>query len=328
MNEPTKTPLAVQAKGVSEYLTKRQAGFRAVLPSHMTFERLLRSIMIAVQVNPAILNCKPETILLSAYRAAELGLECSGGVKGDGYLVPYKDRCEFVPGYRGLIDLARRAGDYIEFYVDVVRRNDKYTLRKGTDGVCSHEPMIATEEERGDPIFVYAVAKTREGACQWDYMLYADVLKIRNASAGWRSKGEGSVWGQYPIEMAKKTMLRRLMKLLPLSSEKLRRALELDDALEAKGDSRGVEVDVIDSAFEDVRAETTPEAPPANAKTQAILEREKAKDAEKAAAQAGAPSEAEQRSIRAQEQADAAAGDLAAGAEQPPAQRSRRGHAS
>lgn len=252
----------LQVKGLGAYLAQNKVKFASVLPSHIKPERLFRSVLIAAQQNPNILRCTQESILSSALRAAELGLDCSGGFRGEGYLIPFKDKCEFVPGYKGLINLARNAGDYIEFYADVVRANDHFVVRKGSDPKLEHEPLMGTDEERGQRLFAYAVARTREGSTQWDYMPWADILKIRDRSNGWKSykkkKDAGewakdNPWDTDEDEMAKKTVLRRLVKLLPLSSDKakaLARAIEIEDRVEF-GDAHAEASDIVDGTFID-----------------------------------------------------------------------------
>jgi recombination protein RecT len=225
-------PARLDSKGLRRMLEDRVTVLQQTLPSHVKPEALIRSVVIACQKNPKILECTRESILTSAMQAAELGLDCSGGTLGQGALVPYKGTCQFIPMYRGLIDLARRAGDFVTFFAEVVYSNDTFRVTQGTSPKIEHEPCL--DADRGELTHTYAVAKMRGSEeVQWTVMTKAEVEAIRNRSNGWKASqqyGKDNPWSTDPAEMWKKTALRRLVKYLPLSSEKVKRALEFGDS--------------------------------------------------------------------------------------------------
>ena len=75
----------------------------------MNAGHFVRSAIYAIIKNKDLLACSELSIVKSVEQAANLGLLIDG-VLGHGYLVPFKDKCEFVPGYGGLIELCRRSG--------------------------------------------------------------------------------------------------------------------------------------------------------------------------------------------------------------------------
>ena len=206
-------------------LTEKRGAIAGRLPAHMNPDRLIKIAITAAAKNPRILDCDRESVMLSIMQAAELGLE-PGGALGEGYLVPYGKTCQFIPGYRGMISLARRSGQIVSIEAHAVFEADEFLVEFGLDPKLVHKPTM--KAERGNVIAFYAVAKIVGGGIQYDYMTKADVDAIRS-----RSKASGSgPWMTDYNEMGKKTVIRRLFKVLPVSVE-LCRALELHAESEA-----------------------------------------------------------------------------------------------
>lgn len=206
-------------------LTAKKGAIQGRLPTHLSADRLIKIALTAVAKNPKILDCDRESIMLSVMQAAELGLE-PGGALGEGYLVPYGRTCQFIPGYRGFISLARRSGQIVSIEAHAVYEKDEFVVEFGLDPKLVHRPTLAAE--RGEVVAFYAVARLVGGGVQHDYMTRADVDAIRKRS---RAASSGP-WVTDYNEMGKKTVIRRLFKALPVSVE-LCRALELQAGSEA-----------------------------------------------------------------------------------------------
>lgn len=200
-------------------LTAKRGAIASRLPAHLNPDRLIKIALTAAAKNPRILECDKESVMLSVMQAAELGLE-PGGALGEGYLVPYGKTCQFIPGYRGLISLARRSGQIVSIEAHAVYEKDEFVVEFGLEPKLIHKPTLAPE--RGEVIAFYAVARIVGGGIQHDYMTRADVDAIRKRS---RAASSGP-WVTDYNEMGKKTVIRRLFKTLPVSVE-LCRALEL-----------------------------------------------------------------------------------------------------
>lgn len=213
------------------------------LPKQMDPDRFLRVVAGAITKNPDILKCDKISIFRSVIEAAQLGLEPTG-LLGSAYLVPYGRTCTLIPGYRGLIDLARRSGEIESIYAQVVNSRDVFRIVQGTDPSIIHEPYIAPplidpkdQEQRDaqDPgpvigAYMVAVLRDRSGQAsvrQIEWMSYAQIEAVRK-----RSKASGSgPWVTDWNEMARKTVVRRGGKYLPLSPE-AQRGWGLDEAAE------------------------------------------------------------------------------------------------
>jgi len=190
------------------------------------------------------MECKPETVWKCVAEAGTLGLEI--GVMSSAYLVPFRNRrggtdCQLIVGYRGMIDLARRSGHIEQVFSRCVYENDEYEVNYA-DNSIKHVPCLT-----GDPgamVFVYAVAKFKEVGFQLEIMTKHQIEGVRKRSKA----SEDGPWVTDYDEMARKTVVRRLAKYLPLSVE-MSRAIEAEDK-----SSDG------DYTFGDVDAETLMEA--------------------------------------------------------------------
>lgn len=197
---------------IADMLTNRKDLIAAVLPKHMTPERLIKIASVAVARVPKLQQCTGLSLVNSVIKAAELGLDCSGTL-GSAYLVPYKTECTLIIGYRGLIDLARRSGQILSIEARVVWTNDVFEVEYGLNPKLVHKPVI--DGDSGDFRLVYAVAKLRDGGEQFDVMNYEDIRKIQKRSRA----GDSGPWVTDFPEMARKTVVRRLCKYLPMSVE-------------------------------------------------------------------------------------------------------------
>ncbi|WP_106478153.1 recombination protein RecT [Phytohalomonas tamaricis] len=194
------------------------------LPKHITPDRITRIALTEVNKTPALGKCDPVTLFGSIIQSAQLGLEL-GGALGHAYLVPYGNQAQFIIGYRGMIDLARRSGQMVSLQAHTVHDNDEFDFEYGLDEKLRHVPARG---DRGPMVAVYSVAKLVGGGHQIEVMWKEDVDAIRSKSKA----GNSGPWRDHYEEMAKKTAIRRLFKYLPVSVE-MQKAVALDEQAEA-----------------------------------------------------------------------------------------------
>lgn len=212
---------------LKDLLEKNRGSLATVLPRHLTPERMMKLALVAASRNPVLLQCDQRSILQSVMAAAQLGLDPSGTL-GSAYLVPYRNRkkgtfeCQLIPGYRGLIDLARRSGEIESIEAHVVFERDHFEIAYGLEPQLVHKPHLGPDP--GNVILVYAIARLKGGARQFEVMTRAQVESVRARS---RAADDGP-WKTDFDEMARKTVVRRLCKYLPLSTE-LAEALSLGE---------------------------------------------------------------------------------------------------
>lgn len=208
---------------------KFQAQMALALPKSMTADRLTRIVMTECRKAPALLKCAPESFYGAVLQCAALGLE-PGSALGHCYLLPFgngKDKqgrpnAQLIIGYRGMIDLARRSGQIVSLSAYCVHEQDTFNYKLGLDPDIEHIP--ASVADRGKVTHVYAVAKLKGGGVQFEVMSRAEIEAVRKTSKA----GTSGPWASHWDEMAKKTVIRRLFKYLPVSIEAVR-AVEIDE---------------------------------------------------------------------------------------------------
>lgn len=217
------TEIAKAGHPLVEELARWRIRIAEVLPRHLDAARMTRLALSAAGRDEKLLKCTPRSFCQAVLVAARLGLEPDGTL-GSAYLIPYGNTCTLVPGYRGLIDLARRSGSVLSIEAHLVHEEDDFILVYGTTPKLRHVPR--TDGPRGEIQGAYALARLKGDVAQYDYMDAGEVEAIRAGknSTPWRDH-----WG----EMAKKTVIRRLCKSLPMSVE-LAAALTLQAGAEAE----------------------------------------------------------------------------------------------
>lgn len=253
-------PAAMKSSGPAEdrpsalkLLEAQKSQISAALPRHMTPDRMVRVVTTEVRKNPELLGCDPVSFLGAIIQCSQLGLE-PGNALGHAYLIPFWNNkkgvkeVQFIPGYRGLIDLARRSGQIISISARAVHENDHFRYGYGTEEFIEHIP---TEGEPGELTHVYAVAKLKDGGIQMEVMSRAQVEAIR-------TKGNNNpVWKSHFDEMARKTVVRRIFKYLPVSVEMAGAALASDQA--DIGDSQDNAQTLLDAGVSWSEPVTTPQ---------------------------------------------------------------------
>ena len=207
---------SLQKTDAAGLMQQMQAQFNAALPKHITGERFARVALSQIRGNPQLLkalnsNDGKASLLGALMQAAQLGLE--PGMMGHCYLIPYGNQVQFQLGYRGMIELARRSGSVRTIYANEVCENDDFEMSFGVAGKLYHQPAYKTP--RGEVVGYYAFADLGDDAYQYVFMTHSEVDRIRKTY----SKASNSPWKTEFDEMAKKTVLRRLFKVLPVSIE-------------------------------------------------------------------------------------------------------------
>jgi recombination protein RecT len=213
-----------------------------------TAGRFLTVAIDAIVRNPEILQADLLSLVASVRHAAIMGLEPTS-IMGEGAIVSYRDSgqggkkiAQFQPMVRGLQKLARNSGEIMSIGVDIVHRNDHFVYRSGSDPIVDHEPYITGftgPDDPGDIVGAYAFVKLRSGELIPMFMSTDDILKRRKFSKSFQNSGEKSIWGQWPEEMMKKTVLRRLLvERVPLSA-RTATALALDGEIDSTAGDPG-----------------------------------------------------------------------------------------
>lgn len=273
------TPKEEQFNSMKKLLAGNMKAITSALPAHIKPERLARIVMTTLQKNPKLLECTQESFLGCVLSCAALGLE-PDGLLGQAYLVPFWDSkkralvCTMIPGYKGLMKLARQSGEIATIDAHEVRVGDDFAFRYGSDPMLKHRPaeppIIGVEVDEGQGkvtvnqpdenwrpgaiTHFYAVAKMKDGTVQFTVMSKWEVDEIRNESPGYKDavkKGWDHPWISSYVEMGKKTAIRRGSKMWPASVDKdnLFHKVAAFDELQDKGLATNISSSVLDVDF-------------------------------------------------------------------------------
>lgn len=227
----------------------------AVPKGGVTAERLARIVMTEVRRNPKLLQCSRESLLGAVMQCAQLGLE--PGPMGYAWIIPYGREAQFQTGYKGLLALAWRSEQIKSVQADVVYKPDHFRFRKGLDPMLEHIPSEDPERLSTPRTHAWACVHTKSEGVIFDAISIEQIEAIRSRSKSPKSPA----WVNDYDEMAKKSILRRVLKYAPSSTE-LQRAIALDEMAEV-GMSQSLAVDVPELAANGNGEETETESPDA-----------------------------------------------------------------
>ena len=206
---------AVAGDNFHALLKRMQPQIEKALPKHISGDRMARVALTAYNSNPKLKECDSMSILAAVLRSSQLGLEINTPL-GQAYIIPYGKQAQFQIGYKGLLDLAYRSGEYQVIYAMEVYENDEFDYEYGLDPFIKHKP---NRQPQGEPVYYYAVYRTKNGGSNfrvWSREKVNDHAKKYSQAV---RKGWTSPWKTDFDSMAKKTVLKDLMKYAPMSIE-------------------------------------------------------------------------------------------------------------
>lgn len=256
--------------------------FKAALPAHVTVEKFSRVAMTAIQQNPALQNSDRASLFGAIVRLAQDGLLPDGR---EAALVMFGNKVQAMPMIAGVLKKIRQSGEVAKISAQVVHENDHFVVSYGFDEDVTHNPP-PLDKPRGKAIGAYATAVLKDGSRLLEVMSLEEIEQVRNVS---RAKGNGP-WVSWWGEMARKTVMRRLSKRLPMSTDLEEEVFARDetlqhidvrtelkvieneapvsrlDALEHHIDDEASEYEEVDDATEEPAEDAAPEGSPTEAK--------------------------------------------------------------
>lgn len=195
----------------------------AVMPKHMSEDRMFQLAMSAYNSTPQLAECSTVSVLSCIMKCAALGMEPSA-VDGLGraYILPFRNgkthrmEATFILGYKGIIDLARRSGQLVSIHAQAVYQGDDFDYWEDEDGQHFKFRPDRNAEHAPDKLTdVYVTAKLVGGGKVFEHMTKAEVDAIRRRS---KASNNGP-WATDYEAMALKTVIRRSARYLPMSTE-------------------------------------------------------------------------------------------------------------
>lgn len=214
-------------KTLKDLVELRKDQIAKVLPSVLSPEQFTRLTLNALMTTKHLAECDMGTFYAAVMTCAQLGLKPN--VNGEGYLLPYyntKNRCyncQFIPGYRGLMMLARRSGEIASIDAQTVYENDTFELSYGFEPALIHKPLLTGN--RGAVKGFYAAVIMKDGGKNGFYMSVDDAKKYGEK---YSKSFDNGPWKTDFEAMAKKSCLRQVLKYCPCSTD-VEKAIEAED---------------------------------------------------------------------------------------------------
>lgn len=196
-------------EGFRKTVSLMEPELKKALPGHIPSEKFVRTLMTTVQLNPTVLECTQQSVLSAVMQSAQHGLLADGR---EAAIVKFKDSAQFIPMVAGIMKKVRNSGEITTWSVQVVKENDKFEMKLGDEEKIVHEPAL---KERGKTIGAYSIVTLKDGEKSREWM---DIEEIESIRARSRAKEFGP-WKTDYDEMAKKTVIRRHSKRLPMSTD-------------------------------------------------------------------------------------------------------------
>lgn len=214
-----------------EYLANIQSGIEAelaenvkALPKGFNKQRFILNCITVLKDNlKDFNNIDPVSIATTFAKGAYLGLDF---FNKECYAIPYGGVANFQTDYKGEIKLTKKysKNPIKDIYAKNVKEGDFFE-EKITDGRQSvnFKPIPFSDK----PIIgSFAVVLFKDGSMMYDTMTVAEIENTRKVF----SKAQNSkAWKDTPGEMYKKTVLRRLCKLIDLDFDNIEQAKAFEE---------------------------------------------------------------------------------------------------
>ena len=231
-NAPVKI---TKSMSIADLIKTLEPEIRKALPSVISTERFTRMALSALNNNQQLMECSQMSFLAALMNAAQLGLEPNTPL-GQAYLIPYRNKgkleCQFQLGFKGMIDLIYRNENVQTIQAHCVHKNDTFTYAFGLNPKLEHIPAVDEEGSRGEITHVYALYKLSNGGFGFEVMSKGDI--DRHAEKYSKSfESSFSPWKTDYDSMAKKTVIKKLLKYAPLKTDVIR-AVNTDSSIKSE----------------------------------------------------------------------------------------------
>ena len=207
---------------------------KEALPAGFNRERFILNCITVIQdmmkdkkKREKLSEIVPETIQVCLAQGAYLGLDF---FNGECYAIPYGGSMQFQTDYKGEIKLCKRysKNPIRDIFAKVVREGDFFEeeVENGTQKV-SYKPVPFSDKPM---LGAFAIVVYKDGSMMYDTMSKADIEKVRNT---YSKAKDSQAWTESTGEMYKKTVLRRLCKLIDLDFDNIEQRIAYEDGGDA-----------------------------------------------------------------------------------------------
>ncbi len=199
---------------VNDLLVQNRGQLMSAIPqaSGLSPDRMIRVALTELRKNPYLQQCDPVSFCGAVMQAAQLGLEF--GELKQCALIPYKTECKLMIQYQGYLALLWRSKAVTNVQAKVVYDGDDFEVSFGSFSIIRHVPRFKSAVAT----HFYAGAAPIGGEFMFEVMSVAQVEEHKNRYAKGLDRRD-SAWNTAFESMALKTVIRKMIKLLPLSSD-------------------------------------------------------------------------------------------------------------
>ena len=207
-------------------LTKKLTENKEALPAGFNQQRFILNCITVIQdmmkddkKKAQLEKINPETIPVCLAKAAYLGLDF---FNGECYAIPYGGNLSFQTDYKGEIKLCKRysKNKIKDIFAKVVRQGDFFMeeVDGGKQNVQYRPKPFSNEQMIG----AFAIVVFEDGSMMYDTMSSEDIENVSKAK-------DSQAWKSSTGEMYKKTVLRRLCKLIDLDFDNIEQQKAYED---------------------------------------------------------------------------------------------------
>ena len=211
-------------------LTKKLTENKEALPAGFNQQRFILNCITVIQdmmkdnkKKEQLEKINPETIPVCLAKAAYLGLDF---FNGECYAIPYGGNLTFQTDYKGEIKLCKRysKNKIKDIFAKVVRQGDFFMVEvDGGKQNVQYRPKPFSNEQM---IGAFAIVVFEDGSMMYDTMSSEDIENVRNTYSKMK---DSQAWKSSTGEMYKKTVLRRLCKLIDLDFDNIEQQKAYED---------------------------------------------------------------------------------------------------
>lgn len=219
---------------VIQAVESRLPELRKLLPADVSTDTFLSHFKTAVMHSQDLLKSSPRSVVEACVRAANDGLLLDGreaviivrnAKRQDG---TWEKRAVYQRMYGGTLKRIRAALPGCRIEARLIHAGDKFSVTFGDSPSIIHHPVWG--KDKGEIVGVYAIVTEVNGTRHHEVMDREEVDRIRDGSQNFRPEKPSGPWHDHYGEMARKTVLNRLAKLLPQASGRPPLQADADDA--------------------------------------------------------------------------------------------------
>ena len=222
----TNAPAVRKPDTIQTLIKTMEPELARALPKHVTADRMARVALTAIRTSPRLQQADATSLLAAVMISAQLGLEPNTPL-GQCYIIPYGNQASFQIGYKGILELAHRSGQFKRISAYSVDEADLFEYSYGLDPHLTHVPA---REPSGNSVFYYAVYELSNGGRDFKVWSREQVdAHAKQYSQAYKNGKKDSPWFTAFDSMAKKTVLIDLLRYAPKSIE-ITQAVSFDNA--------------------------------------------------------------------------------------------------